>query len=114
MTQHDDLTYLTHILDMTESIRRMTLGVAKETLESDETKLFAVLHALQIIGEASRQLAPETRNQLPEVPWSQIIGMRHRIVHDYFGIDFEVVWSALRSDVDPLARAVRNYLSDRS
>lgn len=99
---------------MTQLIQKMTLDVPKETLESDETKLFAVPHALQIIGEAARRLTPATRARLFSVPWSQIIGMRHKIVHDYFGVDFEVLWSALTTDVGPLADEVGKYIARRA
>ena len=61
---------------------------------------------MQIIGEAVRALSDEVRNAEPEIPWSKIIGMRHILVHDYFSIDTETVWSAIERDLPELKRKI--------
>jgi len=65
---------------------------------------------LQILGEAARKLPPEVKEQHPEVPWSQIIGMRHILTHDYFDIDAEVVWAAVENDLPELKRQIEAIL----
>jgi uncharacterized protein with HEPN domain len=65
---------------------------------------------LQIIGEAARALPDEIRNSIPEIPWSKIIGMRHVLVHNYFGIDTELAWKVVESELDPLRSAIESFL----
>jgi uncharacterized protein with HEPN domain len=65
---------------------------------------------LQIIGEAARALPEEIRAKMPDIPWSKVIGMRHILVHDYFGIDTEVVWDAVQRDLPSLREKITSLL----
>jgi uncharacterized protein with HEPN domain len=66
---------------------------------------------LQIIGEAARALPEAIREQAPAVPWSRIIGMRHILVHDYFGIDTAIVWDVVERDLPGLRRQIEELLA---
>jgi uncharacterized protein with HEPN domain len=59
---------------------------------------------LQIVGEAASQVSAEFRSANPEIPWDEIVGMRHRVVHDYLGIDEEIVWKTVGDDLPALIR----------
>jgi len=59
-------------------------------------------HLVQVIGEAARKVSPEFQNNHPEIPWRQIIGMRHRIVHDYMRVDEDVLWEVVKNDLPAL------------
>jgi len=72
-----------------------------------------VLRHLQIIGEASWALSDDLRKQYPAVPWSDIIGMRNILVHDYFGIDLKIVWSVVENDLPDLKRQVKTMLREK-
>jgi len=61
---------------------------------------------LQIVGEAARALPPEVKDMAPDVPWGEIVGMRHILVHDYFGIDTQVVWGVVEKELPGLKQAV--------
>ncbi len=65
-----------------------------------------VIHHLQVIGEAANNLSPEFIADHPEIPWRRIIGLRHALVHQYFGIDLDAIWSIAVDDLPPLKRAV--------
>lgn len=69
-----------------------------------------ILHHLQIIGEAARSLTPDLKDKAPEIPWSKIIGMRHVLVHQYFEIDTEIVWSVVERDLPILKQHIQNLL----
>ena len=72
----------------------------------------AVVRQLEIIGEASRQLSDDFREQHDDVPWRAIIGMRNRIAHDYLNIDLDVVWDVVQHDLPDLKRRVHEVLDD--
>lgn len=68
----------------------------------DEILRLALTRLVQVIGEAAQHVSMEFREKYPEVPWHEIIGMRHRIVHDYLNVDEEVIWEVIQHDLPPL------------
>lgn len=102
------------LLDIQEAIERIEKYAAQgqETFERDELVQTWIVHHLQIIGEASRTLSSSLKDQHPEVSWSKIIGMRNILVHDYFGIDVEAVWSVVERDLPDLKRHIEAILQD--
>jgi len=81
-----------------------------EVFEKDIKTQSAVLYQIAILGEAVKRLSSEFRSQYPNVPWSQIAGMRDKLVHDYDGTDFERIWGVLNSDIPELLKAVETIL----
>lgn len=94
MPRDDDL-YLGHMLDMTRKVFELTSGVDKQTFDTDEKLQLALVHLIQVIGEAARRVSSQGRVDHPEIPWGAIVGMRHKVVHDYMGVDIEVVWDTV-------------------
>ena len=105
----DDAERLRDILEAVARIERHTLG-GRAAFEQDELIQTWVVHHLQIIGEACRALSDDFRKQHPDVPWSQIIGMRNILVHHYFGIDVPVVWNVVERDLPDLKQKVSALL----
>ena len=91
-----------------EKIGRYTAGYTRETFLHDERTVDAVVRNLEILGEASRQLPDEFVAQHPEVPWRLIAGLRNRIVHDYFGLDLEILWQIISRDIPPLRTQLKS------
>ena len=100
---------LRDILEAIERIERYA-SRGREVFEGEELVQTWILRHLQIIGEAARAMPDELRSIAPEIPWSQVVGMRHVLVHDYFGIDVELVWNAVERDVPALKGAVQRIL----
>ena len=100
------------LLDIQEAIQRIEKYAAqgREAFDRDELIQNWFVRHLQIIGEAVRALPAEFKDGYPEIPWSQIMGMRNILVHDYFGIDREVVWSAVERDLPDLKRKIEAIL----
>lgn len=98
--------------DIKEAIERIEKYVSKgrKAFESDELIQNWIVRHLQIIGEATRSLSSEFRERHPDVAWSKIIGMRNILVHDYFGIDTEVVWRAVECDLPELKQKIKKLL----
>jgi len=102
--------------DISEAIERIEKysRAGRPAFDRDELVQTWVVHHLQIIGEAVRALSDETRDRRPEIPWAQIAGMRNILVHDYFGIDLNEVWTSVERDMPLLKAAVFELLSDGS
>ena len=87
------------IWDAMTRIEQYTAGLAQAQFLTDRRTSDAVVRNLEIIGEAANRLPIDVRQQHPQIEWQKIVGLRHRIVHDYFGIDLEMVWEILRHDL---------------
>ncbi len=102
------------LLDILEAIQRIEKRSPedRQSLEADELIQTWVLHHLRTLGEAVRSLSAEFRNSHPQFPWSGIIGMRNILVHHYFEIDADAVWSVLRIDLPRLKALVTAALAE--
>ena len=94
-----------HLLDMLIAARqalRFSEGLTPETLAASNLHQNAILHVLQTIGEAARKVSDPFKAMHPEIQWAEIVGMRHRLVHDYRRIDLQKVWESVESSVPVL------------
>jgi uncharacterized protein with HEPN domain len=107
----EDRVRLRHIADGLDSAVRFSRARKREDLDGDEMLAFALMHALQIVGEAATRISPETRDQCPEVPWAGMIGMRHRLVHAYFDINFDILWTTASETAPALLTQIRALLA---
>lgn len=89
--QKDDAVPLRHALDAAKKAVLFLDGRRREDLEGDEMLGFAVVRLLEIIGEAAKLVSPELREQHPEIPWSAMVGMRNRLIHGYFDVNYDIV-----------------------
>jgi uncharacterized protein with HEPN domain len=85
-----DKAYLKHILDAISDIEKFIEDVGKEELLENKEKQYAVLRAIEIIGEATKNLSKELKAKHPRIPWKDIAGMRDKLIHEYFGVDLEL------------------------
>lgn len=110
----DDLLYLGHMLDMALLARRKVAAKTREDFDDDDNLRLALTHLLQIIGEAARRVSPDMQAAHPEIPWKAIIGMRHKVVHDYMGVDLDVVWDTAINELEPLIAVLERALPPES
>jgi len=101
--QPGDEVYVGHMLDLVRKVIAKTERITREEFDSDENLRLALTHLLQTIGEAARRVSHELQAQHSEIPWAAIIGMRHKVVHDYMGVDEDVVWRTAREEVPRLS-----------
>lgn len=101
-----DLVYVGHMLDMARKAVDKTTGLPRETYDADENLRLALTHLVQVIGEAARHVSREFTLAHPEIAWSEIVGMRHKVVHDYLGIDEDIVWQVVSGDLQKLVSAL--------
>lgn len=106
------LDYLNDILDSIISIKEFLIGINYGSFCKDKKTQYAVIRALEIIGEASKKVPMEVRNMYPDIPWRLISGMRDKLIHDYFGVDTEVVWNTASVKISSLEDEVKRIISD--
>ena len=106
----DDFLYLGHMLDMARKACERVSELDRDEYEFDEDVQLALTHLVQVIGEATRHVSAEGQLDLPAIPWREIIGMRNRIVHDYLGVDEDVVWEVVSGDLPPLVEALERVV----
>ncbi|MEQ1761320.1 MAG: HepT-like ribonuclease domain-containing protein [Vicinamibacterales bacterium] len=97
-----DAVYIGHMLDMASKATGKVRGLTREDFDKDENLRLALTRLVQVIGEAARQVSGECAARYPAVPWREIVGMRHKIVHDYLAVDEDVVWQVVTKDLPEL------------
>ena len=107
MIDDRDKFYLQHILEACVKIGEYTSGFDAESFLKNSVIQDAVIRQLEIVGEATKQVSPKLRADYPQVRWSDIAGMRDRLIHGYFSVDLETVWVTVENDVPDL----REHLS---
>ncbi len=95
---------LTDIRESIDRIGEYTKGMSLEGFSTDQKSVDAVVRNLEIMGEAANRLPDEFKESHSEIEWFKIVGLRHRIVHEYFGVDLEIIWRILQKDLHELRR----------
>jgi uncharacterized protein with HEPN domain len=100
----EDQTRIRHMLEASRSVARFIAGRQREDLDADEMLRFALIRAIEIIGEAASKVSPTTRQVMPDIPWREAIGIRNRLIHAYFDLDLDVLWKTATEAVPALMK----------
>lgn len=106
MTERSLAQVLQDILETINYLESFTDGVTLESFEANPEKLFAVVKALEITGEAVKKIPGDIRSQYPQIPWKDVAGMRDILVHQYWRVDVRVVWSTVQTGIPILKTAI--------
>ncbi len=112
MTRREYEDYLRDILEAASKARRFVENVTFDEFVANDEKIYAVMQALQIIGEAVKKIPATARKRYPQIPWREIAGMRDKLSHDYFGVDARRLWQTVQDDLPPLLTVVEQMLAD--
>ena len=99
MSQRDDSISLRQMLDFAREAKQLLQGKQREDLDTDRVIELATIRLLEMLGEAAGRVSVETRNKLTDIPWQEIVGMRHRLAHGYDEIDLDIVWDVVTVDL---------------
>lgn len=108
----DFRVYLEDILAAIRKATSYTSGLTQAQFLEDDKTFDAVVRNLEVIGEAAKHLPDETRGVTPDVDWKKIAGLRDILIHEYFGIDGEIVWDIVQHKLPPLETAVKRMLNE--
>lgn len=106
----NDTVYLSHIIDAIEDIRKYT-DPGKDAFYENKMMQDAVIRNLEIIGEAVKNISQQTRDKAPGVQWKKIAGLRDVLIHDYFGVDLDMVWLVVENRIPELSNQLRGLLN---
>jgi uncharacterized protein with HEPN domain len=104
--------YLQDIVEAIDKSQRFVEGLDLVGFQCNDEKVFAVIHALEIIGEATRAVPDSLRARYPDVPWRAMAGMRDKLVHGYFAVDIKRIWDTVQHDLPVLRAAIAQMLAD--
>ena len=111
MSKRDATILLEDIREALAKISRYVSGMDRAAFLGDEKTVDAVVRNVEIIGEAVKQLHDDFKAANPAVPWAQIAGLRNRIVHDYAGVDLEIIWQIVQESLPELKSQVNNIIT---
>jgi len=107
-----DKAYLSHILDAISDLERFMKDVSKDEFLENTEKQYAVFRALEIIGEAAKNVSGEVKAKNPEVRWRNIAGMRDKLIHEYFGVNLNLVWETIQVYIPELKKQICRILEE--
>ncbi|MHA1911375.1 MAG: HepT-like ribonuclease domain-containing protein [Candidatus Kariarchaeaceae archaeon] len=111
MSNRHYLLHLQDIIDAIVKIQKYTLGYDLQLFIDDSLVSDAVIRNIEVIGEAVKLLPMDLREKYPEIRWKEIAGMRDKLIHGYFGVDEEIVWSTIKNQLDPLKVQIEEIIS---
>lgn len=112
MRRRDYRDYLQDIVDSIKDIEDFTQGMSFEDFSRDKKTINAVIRSLEVIGEATKNVPNSIRERYPSIPWKKMAGMRDKMIHEYFGVDLEILWKTIKKDIPPLKKLIQDVLKD--
>lgn len=109
-----DAVRLLHMMDAAKDALQFAVGRTRADLDSDRMFLRALVHCIQEIGEAAARVSEAQRAVAPEIPWTKIVGMRHRLVHVYYDINADLLWEVVVRELEPLVQAIQHAIATPS
>jgi|SRR5690606_28011472 len=98
--------YIRHILDECSYLTNTKTGLSYDAFVSDETLKRAVVRSLEIIGEATKKIPLDFRDKYPSINWKSMAGMRDRLIHDYMGVNYKIVWDVIVNKIPKLQQQI--------
>lgn len=112
MKRRDYRDYLQDMIDSINDIESFIRNMGFEEFKTDRKTINAVVRSIEIIGEAAKRVPSSLRGKYKMMPWKEMIGMRDKLIHAYFGVDTEILWKTVKDDIPPLKPLIQRTLED--
>jgi|AntRauTorcE11897_2_1112592.scaffolds.fasta_scaffold14754_5 uncharacterized protein with HEPN domain len=113
MSAHQSfIDYLDDMLDAIEKAKAFISGMNFDEFKNDDKTVYAVIRALEILGEASNKIPRSIQRNYPQIPWKEVNGMRNKLIHNYMGVNKKVVWKTTKEDLSHLEKIARQMKKD--
>ena len=107
----DDQVRLRHMLDASREARAFTASKARKNLDTDRMLTLALVKCIEIVGEAANRVSEDFRQQHTQIPWADIIGMRHRLIHGYYDINLDILWRTITTNLPALITTLEQLVT---
>ncbi len=104
--------YVKDIIDSIKDIEKFTKGMNFEDFKKDKKTVNAVIRSLEVIGEAAKNISQDLKDKFSDIPWKEMAGMRDKLIHEYHGVDLEIVWTVMKEELPPLKPKIEKVLKD--
>jgi uncharacterized protein with HEPN domain len=111
MSRNDVIIRYHHMLDNALRAQELAHNIKESDLDTDWVRTYALVRALEVIGEAAGHIPADEQMQHPEIPWAQIVGLRNRLIHGYDSVDLSILWRILHDDLPSLIEALKSIIS---
>jgi len=109
--RRDDSIRFRHMLDAAKEVMSFAKNKTRKDLDNDRMLTLSLVKSIEIIGEAASKVTDETKKRFPEIPWTNMIAMRNRLIHAYFDIDLDVLWGTIVDDLPPFIEDLEKTIS---
>ncbi|HLC20201.1 MAG TPA: DUF86 domain-containing protein [Candidatus Nanoarchaeia archaeon] len=106
MTIHDDIPYVLHILEAIHNIEKSIKDCSQSEFAVNTDMKDANVRRIEIIGEAAKNISPSTKQKYADVNWKEIVGTRDKMIHHYFGVNYDIIWDILKRDIPKLKKTI--------
>jgi uncharacterized protein with HEPN domain len=104
--------YVADILTSIQEVEEFTRSMDYGDFASDKKTVNAVVRSLEIMGEAAKRVPEEVRQRYPNIPWKRMTGMRDKLIHEYSGVDLEIVWGVVKTELPPVKPLIEQIIED--
>lgn len=105
--ERDDRVYIFHAIDAAKKAMEISNRINRDYIDSDEIYALALVRLLEIVGEAANLVSADYKEKNPNIPWKHMIGMRNRLIHGYFDINYDIIWDTVINDLPPLVKLLK-------
>jgi uncharacterized protein with HEPN domain len=112
MKERDFTDYIKDILSSIQDVEEFTSGITFEDFLKDKKTIKAVIRSLEVLGEASKKIPDDVKTRYPRIPWKRMAGMRDKLIHEYFGVDLEIVWNAAKKELPPVKSSIEELVRE--
>ena len=112
MKDRDLRDYINDLVEACEDILSFTKGMSYSDFAGDKKTVNAVIRSLEVIGEATKKLPISLKDNYPDIPWRQMAGMRDKLIHEYFGVDKQMVWQAIEKHIPDILGLIKEITID--